>query len=280
MNRRTLIAVLAFCCIAGVGAEAAPADSPPPVLVGRRVAARLGLATGDTVRISAESDAPDPEPFRVAGIYREAADPATVSRRYDTIRMQLPDLDRIAGLGGAVDRISVRLVDPSRAEETASLINEMAYGFEAHTAEELSEKASGTFVVIRRFHLAISIITIFGGGVFVAAIMLLKVEEMRRELGMLRLIGIGRGTILRALLVEALLLTLLGSAVAIGLGFGISVAVNAYYRAFYDTTLTFSRVTPGIIAVSVGISTLLGLLAGGLAALRLTRRSPLELLGR
>jgi hypothetical protein len=56
-------------------------------------------------------------------------------------------------------------------------MNAMAFGFRAHTAKELANETSESFVVIRRFHVAISLITVFGGGVFVMAIALLKVED-------------------------------------------------------------------------------------------------------
>jgi putative ABC transport system permease protein len=232
------------------------------------------------VTLAATSDAPRPERFRVAGIYPDPAEPAEIAERNAYLRLRLEDLDRVAGTRGAVDRIALALRDPRRAQEVAEELNAMGLGFRAHTAAELARETSQSFVVIRRFHVAISLITVLGGGVFVMAILLMKVEELRHELGVLRLIGISRRTIVKSLLLEAALLTLLGSAVSIGLGLVLSMLVNAYYRDFYQTTLTFSRVTPGIVATAVGVSVALGMAAGGFAAWRLARRSPLDLLGR
>ena len=49
---------------------------------------------------------------------------------------------------------------------------------------------------------------------------------------------------------------------------------------FFDTTLVFSAVTPGILRFSVLLSLGLGLGAGSLAAWRLVRTRPLVLWGR
>lgn len=265
-------------CRAGVGTGAVTHEDPP-VYLGRRLAAKEGIRPGDRVTLALRADDTAPDTFRVAGTFEDPADPAEISERPDYVRMQLPDLDRVAGLDGEVDRIAVRLADPARAREMADQLNAMSYGFRAHAADDLAEQASRSFVVIRRFHVAISVITIFGGGVFVMAIMLLKVEELKRELMILRLIGISSRTIVRSLMLEALLLTAAGSAVAIGLGIVLSLVVNAYYRAFYGTTLTFSQVTPGIVLLSVAVSAGLGLAAGAISAVRLSRRAPLEVLG-
>ena len=57
-------------------------------------------------------------------------------------------------------------------------------------------------------------------------------------------------------------------------------ATNSYYRRFFDTELTFSLITPRIVLFSVGLSLLLGLAAGALAAWRLVRTPPMVLWGR
>jgi len=48
----------------------------------------------------------------------------------------------------------------------------------------------------------------------------------------------------------------------------------------YRTPLEFSIVTPPIVGVAVGLSLVLGAVAGILASVRLVRTPPLALLGR
>ncbi|HET7613405.1 MAG TPA: FtsX-like permease family protein, partial [Gemmatimonadaceae bacterium] len=137
-----------------------------------------------------------------------------------------------------------------------------------------------TFQVVSRFHRAIGVITIVASSVFLLCIMVLKVEERRRDIAALRLMGISRATVVRSIVLEAAVIAVLGSALGIVLGWVISLFVNWHYRGVYQTPLAFSIVTPPIIAVAVVLSLVLGIGAGVLASLRLARTPPLQLFGR
>jgi hypothetical protein len=71
-----------------------------------------------------------------------------------------------------------------------------------------------------------------------------------------------------------------GSVVGTGLALVAGAATNAYYRRFFDTALTFSLITPGIVLFGVGLSLALGVAAGALAAWRRVRTRPMVLWGR
>ena len=62
--------------------------------------------------------------------------------------------------------------------------------------------------------------------------------------------------------------------------FAAGAVTNAYYRRFFDTALTISLITPGIVLFSVALSLALGVAAGALAAWRLVRTRPRVLWGR
>jgi putative ABC transport system permease protein len=79
---------------------------------------------------------------------------------------------------------------------------------------------------------------------------------------------------------EAALVSVLGSGVGVGIGWITSAIVNAHYQALYRTPLRFSIVTGDIVLFAVLLSLALGIGAGFLAALRLVRTPPLALLGR
>jgi putative ABC transport system permease protein len=110
--------------------------------------------------------------------------------------------------------------------------------------------------------------------------MLLKVEERRRDVAALRLMGISRRTVMTGVVIEAALLALVGSALGVGVGWIGSQFINWYYRGVYRTPLYFSIVTPSIVTLAVGLSLVLGIGAGILASLRLVRTPPLVLFGR
>ena len=110
--------------------------------------------------------------------------------------------------------------------------------------------------------------------------MLLKVEERRRDVAALRLMGISRATVVRDVVLEAAAIALLGSAIGVAMGWTVSAVVNWHYQAVYRTPLRFSIVTPDVVLLAVTLSVALGVAAGALAAVRLVRTPPLTLLGR
>jgi putative ABC transport system permease protein len=122
------------------------------------------------------------------------------------------------------------------------------------------------------------VITIVASAIFLLCIMLLKVDERRRDVAALRLMGISSGSIVRSVMVEAALVAVLGSAMGVAIGWVSAQIVNWHYRAVYRTPLAFAIVTPSIVELAVGLSLVLGLVAGFLAAQRLVHLSALELL--
>ena len=56
-----------------------------------------------------------------------------------------------------------------------------------------------------------------------------------------------------------------------------TVAVNAYYAAYYDTTLRFALLSPRILLTALLLGIALGVAAGSLAALRIVRVPPQRL---
>jgi putative ABC transport system permease protein len=134
--------------------------------------------------------------------------------------------------------------------------------------------------VVSRFHRAIGVITIVASSVFLLCIMVLKVEERRRDIAALRLMGVSRSSVVRTIIIEAAVVSVLGSVLGVVIGWAVSLFVNWHYQAVYSTPLWFSIITPSIVAFAVSLSLALGIGAGVLASLRLVRTPPLALFGR
>jgi putative ABC transport system permease protein len=141
-------------------------------------------------------------------------------------------------------------------------------------------ETSKTFAVVSRFHRAIGLITIVASAIFLLCIMLLKVDERRRDVAALRLIGCSARTIVGSVVLEAAAIAVLGSLAGVGVGAAASFIVNRHYQAVYRTPLRFSIVTGDIVLLAVALSLVLGIVAGWLAARRLVRTPPLALFGR
>jgi putative ABC transport system permease protein len=275
-----LVRQLAQLLVILLATAARPAGAQiPGIAIERQLARELNLSVGDTVRVGPHVDSLTFE-VTVAAIYEPRPDPAEIAKRERHIRMHLPDLAGLLGAGDRVDRISIGIQPGISADSAAATLDQSAYGYRAFSSQSIASESSETFLVVSRFHRAIAVITIVASAVFLLCIMLLKVEERRLDAAVMRFVGVRRRTIFAALLLEAGLVALLGSALGTVLAYLAGAATNAYYRRFFDTLLTFSIITPDIVGLSVLLSLMLGAAAGAFAAWRLVRTRPLVLWGR
>ena len=252
------------------------------IAIDEAFAARAHLKVGDTVAVSSRAgiSAPDAEKVIVSAIIKRGADPSEVARGDFRVRMHLDQLQQVAGYGDRVDRFAIATTPSADVERTIERINHVAFGFKAYRSRDIAVETSRTFQVVSRFHRAIGVITIVASSVFLLCIMVLKVDERRRDIAALRLMGISRSSVVRSIIIESALVAILGSALGVALGWATSLFVNWHYQALYRTPLQFSMVTPPVIAFAVSLSLVLGIGAGLLASVRLARTPPLELFGR
>lgn len=275
---RRLLLAAALLTPAGLAAQSAgPAFRT--IAIDERLAADLGLGVGATV-VVATTPGGAGDTVRVGAIARRPADPSEIARGEYRIRMHLDHLQSLGGTGDRVDRFAVAVRDSASLAPALATINAAAFGFRAHASAEVAAGTSQTFRVVSRFHRAIGVITIVASAIFLLCIMLLKIDERRRDVAALRLMGISRATVVRSVVIEATFVAILGSAAGVGLGALASAIVNRHYQAVYRTPLVFSFVTTEIVTLAVLLSVVLGIGAGSLAALRLVRARPLELFGR
>jgi putative ABC transport system permease protein len=253
------------------------------IAIDEAFAAQAHLKVGDTVTVSSRpgtTKTPDSETVIVGAIVRRGADPSEVARGDLRVRMHLDQLQRVSGYGDRVDRFAIATAPSTPVSEIIDRINHVAFGFKAYPSREIAVETSRTFQVVSRFHRAIGVITIVASSVFLLCIMVLKVEERRRDIAALRLMGISRASVVRSIVIESALVAVLGCVLGVALGWAASLLVNWHYQGLYRTPLKFSIVTPPIVAFAVALSLVLGIGAGLLASLRLVRTPPLQLFGR
>lgn len=249
------------------------------IAIDSRLAEDAGLGIGDRVVLAADPGGAG-DTVVIAAITRPGADPSEVARQEYRVRMHLDHLQRVGGLGDRVHRFAVATRGSPATDSAVAAIDDAAFGFRAHRSSDVAVETSATFAVVSRFHRAIGVITIVASAIFLLCILLLKVDERRRDVAALRLIGISRGTIVRSIVVEAGAIAVLGSVFGALLGWSASLIVNAHYQGVYRTPLRFAAVTPEVLVLALALALLLGAVAGALAAVRLARAHPLVLLGR
>lgn len=244
------------------------------MLVERRLAEDLSLAVGDTLSVRALAGDAAGGAFVVDGVFERAADPSRIARNDYEVRFHLPDLERLLGVDDRVDRFAVALAPGAEPDSLRAWVESLAYGVRAFPTSALADESSTTFLVVSRFHRAIALVTILASAIFLLCVMVIRVDERRRDVRVLRLIGISRRTIFQAVVLEAVAIALLGSLLGALLGIGIARVVNAYYASVYDTTLRFALLTPRIVLLAAGLGLGLGAAAGAAAALRVTGMPP------
>ena len=101
--------------------------------------------------------------------------------------------------------------------------------------------------------------------------MLVSVSERTKEIGLRKAMGATPGRIQLQFLIEAMVLSLLGGAIGVGLGLTISYVV----AALLDTPFVFSAQA---VALGVGFSTAVGIIFGWMPAKKASQLSPIDAL--
>jgi ABC-type antimicrobial peptide transport system permease subunit len=222
--------------------------------------------------------------FRITGIYEPTPDPMRFTADRLEARLHLPDvLDITADPADpasreAVSAINLELAGDKNANLFASDLMARAPGIVVRpTARSATDDP---FVVLDRFHVAISAVTMVAGTAFLLALMVIRAEERRETVGILRLVGISRRTLLASVAIEGLLVAAIGTAFGILLAYVSEGLVNRVFQARYDTALVFVRVTPSIAMRAIVVAAPLGILAGIAASWTLLRREVLSIFHR
>ncbi|MBK8789358.1 MAG: ABC transporter permease [Holophagaceae bacterium] len=117
--------------------------------------------------------------------------------------------------------------------------------------------STATFVLLT----LIASVSLGVGGIVIMNIMLVSVAERTQEIGVRMALGARKRDIQRQFLLEASLLSMGGGVIGVLLGGGIALLVKA-------ATGFPAQITVGIVLMGVGLSTVVGLLAGFLPARR------------
>ncbi len=118
---------------------------------------------------------------------------------------------------------------------------------------------------------AIAAISLIVGGIGIMNIMLVSVTERTREIGLRKAVGAGKGDILWQFLIEAMVLSVLGGVIGIGVGTAISRTVGP----MLNVTTVVSRES---VMLSVGFSAFVGLFFGIYPAMRAANLRPIDAL--
>ena len=167
--------------------------------------------------------------------------------------MSRPVVDEIMGPLAVENRHYVSLVEDADPTKLATLLDGRllengisASSFQDEIDQELAEN-SGFFNLMRGYLGIGLIIGIAGLGV----VMVRAVRERRREIGMLRAMGVRAPTVRRAFMIEAGFLAVQGIVIGIGLGALSAYQVLVNSTTFGEQTLEFAVPWPALAIISL-----------------------------
>ena len=176
-----------------------------------------------------------------------------------------------------VSQVSLRATEPGRVEEVRLAVRDLLkarHGLEdvqVISLARLLDRVNEALSVITGFLAALAGISLLVGGIGIMNIMLAVVAERTREIGIIRALGATRGAVIGQFLTEAVLISILGGAIGLLLAL---LAAAAIERAMGVP----AQPSVSIIALALGVSTIIGIVFGVLPAWRAARLDPIRAL--
>ncbi|MGK5534065.1 ABC transporter permease [Streptomyces sp. URMC 129] len=189
----------------------------------------------------------------------------------------------LLGAPDVISSVDVLAADGVGDEELKRRVAEgLGAGFDVETRAENKAQMSedlGFLDVIRYAMLGFAGIAVLVGIFLIVNTFSMLVAQRTREIGLMRAIGAGRRQVNRSVLVEALLLGVIGSAVGVGAGVGLAIGLMELMGAAgvnLDTSELTVNVTTPVVGMAVGV--LATVVAAWLPARRASRVSPMAAL--
>lgn len=177
-----------------------------------------------------------------------------------------------------LEQVVVHIKDRERVIGNSEVIKKILYrrhqeteNFEMVVPEELLNQSQETQRIFNIVMGAIAGISLLVGGIGIMNIMLASILERTREIGLRRAIGATKDDIKTQFLLESILISLGGGIVGIILGYLLTFGVTMY-------TEWHTAVTLWSILLSVGVSSLVGILFGYFPAKKAANLDPIEAL--
>lgn len=242
-----------------------PPASPPPVLLGDKLAKVIGAAVGDEVYVlsSTIDGLTAEERFRVAGVFHVGSALIDRGRAY----LHIADLQRFVRLGGQVHEIAVSTFEPTEAALLADAIRALPETKELLVRSwEQVRPSLKRMLEVNDAGIAVMLFIIFVvAALGVVNTMLMAIFERTRELGVIKALGLRPGQVRRLVVLETLFLTFVGAVIGTALGLGLDAYLiwHGWDLSAYTGGLTMDGIT--INPVLTGALTAKGVLVPMLA---------------
>jgi len=230
--------------------------------------------TGEIIRVRNQ-------PFKVIGVMTSKGQGAfgqdqddVIFTPYTTVQKKLQGIQHINSITVSSESADTAPV-VAAISETLRLRHKLVAGdpddFTIRTQEEIAmvrTEATRTMTVLLA---AIAGVSLVVGGIGIMNIMLVSVTERTREIGLRMAIGARGRDVLLQFLVEAVVISLFGGLIGIGLGFGLSIAIEQFVQ--WPTSIPANW-----IGVAFGVAAATGVFFGFYPARKAASLDPIEAL--
>jgi len=236
------------------------------VLLGERLATSLEKKAGDTINIF------DNETYTIRGVFK-----GTTVYENGSMVVLISDLQRFMGRPDQVSGFTVVVDRPDDKAEIERIRHEIeAFGKNLEVTPTTEFVNSTTEILfIRAMAWLTSAIALVIGTVGMLNTMVMSVFERTREIGILRAIGWGRWRVVRMILMESILLSIVGGIVGTA---GAVLLIHILSNQPAASGMIDSYVAPGVIAQGFIIALCVGLLGAAYPAYRGAQLLPTEAL--
>ncbi len=241
--------------------------APGEALIGAGIAKDLGFKVGDTLKVVTQKAdyGLGFKRFKVAGIFATNVN----SLDGNIFQIGLGDARELLGAEGGSTQLLVMLADYRHSDAAAKKIRaglEKA-GFAGLAVVPWTKSGSfaGLMLLMDKMFAWIYIIIAFLGAFVIANVMMMVVLERKKEIGILKSMGMPRREILYLFLVEGCLLGAIGSATGILLGLGLCVLFSKVGMDFSSAMASFSWPMDNVVYATVSLPDALLLFALGVA---------------
>ena len=227
-------------------------------VVGEQVAERNNVGVGDTLRLNPESS------LEIVGVARSGGGLVD-----NAVIVPLKSLQAAIGIRNRVSFLALDLEEPARAGEVAAALTQAYPDLGFQTQGEVLKVLERGVRISDVVRLGISAIALIVGAIAVANTVLMSVFERTREFGVIRAVGAKPRFLFGLVLSESVLLSLVGAAFGVLLGWLGIIVVNRIAENLIG--LEVAALTLRLGAFAVAIAFLMGVLSGLLPAARAAR---------
>jgi ABC-type lipoprotein release transport system permease subunit len=247
------------------------------VLVSSPLAQANGIERGSTLWLSTTANRTEAVEYNVTGTFGVPPTSLGPTGAF-AIVIPLSNLQLLSGFASgptatahdAADTIEVALAgsastDPAVLDQVRAEVQALVPYYGVSSLDQEAQQLQSASAVLTGFYLALSSVALTVGLLFLALVLVRRVESDRRSIGVRRALGLPGRWIAREIVTDGLVLALLGSAVGVGGGYLIVDALAAWGSPDVQLAARLAIFAPVTLAAIVAGVLVLSLLASGIA---------------